>query len=42
MELKFPEEKIKTKALHFLAISNIPAQSLTKFLGKLNATSPAL
>jgi len=45
MELKLPEDKIKkikTKALHFLAVSNISAQSLTKFLGKLNAASPAL
>ena len=45
MELKLPGEKIKkirTEARHLLATPNAPARSLAQFLGKLNATSPAL
>jgi len=45
MELKLPGEKIRkirTEAHYLLATPNVPIQSLAQFLGKLNATTPAL
>jgi len=45
MELKLLGEKIRkirTEAHHLLATPNVPARSLAQFLGKLNATTPAL
>jgi len=45
MELKLPGEKIrkiKIEARQLLATPSVKVQSLAQFLGKLNATSPAL
>jgi len=45
MELKLPGEKIRKiriEARQLLATPSVQAQSLAQFLGKLNATSPAL